>query len=417
MRVDAPALPPSAETLAHGRRCACALLGVDARYREESGDGDGLVVVKLAGSDALTPDAFASYADARAEWRALGAGAAALPEPDRRIYYAQLARSTLAFIDWRERGLPFAAQLEGFLHVSAAPADEAELDALRAAMRGLLDRMGYAGDLSAQCAAWESRNRVAPEAVARTLTDLLAEAWERTERHLVRIPAARADAMAVAAVSGVAFNARCDYLRRTVEVNTDPVLTRPALKHLAAHEGCPGHYLQFKLREDAVARGDAAADVLLSVVNTASSSVFEGIADAGMDVIGWIENDDDRLQDLLNRYRAGIGTAAAWRLHADGWPPARVADWLRSVSLVGGDGWVDNRMRFIAAPSRAVLIWSYWAGAPALARAWAGVGKEARRAFVHYIYGRMHSLETVELWHTRRADPPQAPSNPSRPRQ
>src|SRR5690606_6276741 len=103
MRVDGSAWPPpSTETLALGHRCACALLGVDALYREESDDGDGLVVVKLAGSDALSADGFASYADARAAWRALRAAAAALPEPDRRVYYGQLAASTLAFIDWRE---------------------------------------------------------------------------------------------------------------------------------------------------------------------------------------------------------------------------------------------------------------------------------------------------------------------------
>ena len=55
--------------------------------------------------------------------------------------------------------------------------------------------------------------------------------------------------MKVSAVSGVPFNARCNYLGRTIELNIDPTLTRPGLKHLAVHEGYPGHYLQFKLRE------------------------------------------------------------------------------------------------------------------------------------------------------------------------
>lgn len=64
--------------------------------------------------------------------------------------------------------------------------------------------------------------------------------------------------------------------------------------------------------------GKAAADGLLSVVNTASSSPFEGIADNGLHVIDWIVSDDDRLAELLTRYRSGIGTVAAWRLHAEG---------------------------------------------------------------------------------------------------
>ena len=156
-------------------------------------------------------------------------------------------------------------------------------------------------------------------------------------------------------VSGVPYNARCDYLHRSIELNTDPILTRPGLKHLAVHEGYPGHYVQFKLREKAVREGAAPADGLLSVVNTASSSVFEGIADAGIAMLEWLETDDDQLQALMNRYRAGIGTGAAWRLHALGWPAERVADWLHSRSLAGGEGWVQNRMKFIAAPARAVL--------------------------------------------------------------
>jgi hypothetical protein len=386
---------PDAATLSFGRRTACALLGIDALARAEGGEDDALVVVRLEGSEALERDGYASYDEAEAAWRDLRADAAALPEPDRRRYYDQLCASSLAWIEWRSRGLSFADRLHRFLHVPARPAADDELDALRARMRALLDRLGYPGDLARQCAAWERRHRVAPEDAADTLAALLDEAWERTDAYLVRIPAPRADAMRVATMSGVAYNARCDYLRRTVEVNTDPVLTRPALKHLAVHEGCPGHYLQFKLRETLHAHGAAPADVLLSVINTASSSVFEGIADVGMAAIDWVDDDDDRVQALLNRYRAAIGTVAAWRLHHDGWAEGRVADWLRGASLIGGEGWVDSRMRFIAAPSLAVLIWSYWAGEPAVAAAWARAGAGRADGFVPWLYGRMHSVATV----------------------
>ena len=134
------------------------------------------------------------------------------------------------------------------------------------------------------------------------------------------------------------------------------------------------------------------------MVNTASSSVFEGIADAGLAVIDWIEDDDDRLQALMNRYRAGIGTGAAWRLHALGWSARTSPHWLRERSLVGGDGWVDGRMRFLAAPARAVLIWSYWWGERVVAPAWAQVRPDERADFVRFLYGRMHSVDTVGMF-------------------
>jgi hypothetical protein len=227
----------------------------------------------------------------------------------------------------------------------------------------------------------------------------MSEAWRLTNERVVEIPADESDGMRVEAVRNVPFNARCNYLSRRVELNVEPVLTLPGLRHLAVHEGYPGHYVQFKLRETWAREGHAPADNLLSVVNTASSSVFEGIADTGLAMIGWDDSDDDRIQSRMNRYRSAIGTGAAWRLHALGWDRERATDWLRGRALTGGEGWVQNRMAFIAAPSRAVLIWSYWWGEPTVSEAWhAAVGAGRKDQFVRYLYGRMHSNRTVEMF-------------------
>jgi hypothetical protein len=75
-----------------------------------------------------------------------------------------------------------------------------------------------------------------------------------------------------------------------------------------------------------------------------------------------------------------------------------VADWLRERALVGGDGWVDNRMRFISAPARAVLIWSYWWGEASVAPAWARVRDAERSDFLRFLYGRMHAPDTVGMF-------------------
>ena len=224
------------------------------------------------------------------------------------------------------------------------------------------------------------------------------QAWDLTNERVLEIPADRSDGMAIEAVTGVPFNARCNYSIRKVELNVEPTLTLPSLRHLAVHEGYPGHYLQFKLRETWYRDGTAPADNLLSVVNTASSSVFEGIADTGLAMLGWDASDDDRLQSLMTRYRAGIGTGVAWRLHAMGWDRNDATDWLRSQTLAGGEGWVQNRMAFIAEPSRAVLIWSYWCGEPAVAPVLRAIPDGDRTHFLHYLYGRMHSSRTVGMF-------------------
>jgi hypothetical protein len=126
--------------------------------------------------------------------------------------------------------------------------------------------------------------------------------------------------------------------------------------------------------------------------------VFEGIADTGMNMLRWVESDDDRFTAFMGRYRAGIGTGAAWRLHALGWPVDKTTDWLRSQSLSGGEGWVTNRLKFLAAPSRAVLIWSYWWGEKVVSPAWERTPEAHRADFLHYLYGRMHSNQTVAMF-------------------
>lgn len=382
-------------TLAYGEQLTTALLGVDALYRAESGDDDGLVVLNMSTSHQPAP--YGSYGDASAAFGELARAAALLPEADRQTYYRQVCQSTLNFITWREYGLPLTDQIAGFLHVPAAPASDAELDALRVEMRSLLNTMGYTGDLAAQSAAWEQRNRVSPDAVPGALAMLLDQAWERTAAR-IELPAPKSDGMRVMTVSGVPFNARCNYLDRLVELNIDPVLTRPALKHLAVHECYPGHYVQFKLRESWYRQGIAPADGLLSVVNTASSCTFEGIADNGLRMLEWFDGDDDRFSAIMTRYRAGIGTAAAWRLHALGWPEAQVEEWLRAQSLIGGEGWVANRMGFIAAPQRCALIWSYWHGEAAVAPVWEHISPARRDDFLRFLYGRMHSTQSVAMF-------------------
>ena len=389
----------SALTLDFGREAAGAILGVDALYRRESGDETGLAVLDMSRPGELEPESFDTYPTAAARWQELARASAGLPEADRAAYYAQLARSTLAFIDWRMNGLEFSRRLGEFLHRPAIPVPEATLDVIRGDIHTLLGEMGDDGDLAARASAWEARWAVPPEDVESVTAELMRDAWIRTNERVVEIPADISDGMKVSAVTGVPFNARCNYPSRTVDLNVEPTLTLPSLRHLAVHEGYPGHYVQFKLRETWFRDGLAPADNLLSVVNTASSSVFEGIADTGMAMIGWDESGDDRLQGLMNRYRSAIGTGAAWRLHGLGWTREAATDWLRDQAVTGGEGWVRNRMAFIEAPSRAVLIWSYWYGEPTVREAWDASVEEGRKDdFVRYLYGRMHSNRTVEMF-------------------
>jgi hypothetical protein len=395
----------SDQTIAFGESFTGALLGLDALYAAEqqkpetSGESDIERLVVLNLSTTHQPQPYASYDEAIAQFSALALEAQALPEPDRRVYYREAAGSAIAFAEWRLHGLPFSAQIRRFLHVPPEPASEQALDTLRRELRSLLNELGYSGDLEAQCAAWESRHRVPRDEIVATLESLLDEAWDRTAE-LIDIPAEKADYMRVTPISGVPFNAQCDFASRQIRLNIDPILTVPSLRHLAVHEGCPGHYLQFKRRQASYLAGESPADGLLSVVNTASSSPFEGIADYGLTVIDWDRDLDGKLASVLARHRSGIATRAAWRLHEQQWDPTQVRDELRRDALVGGEGWVDNRMRFISRPDRSALIWSYWQGEPNVAAPWqTAVSAGADwAAWISFVYDRMHSINSLAMF-------------------
>ncbi|MDX2004664.1 MAG: hypothetical protein SFU83_05240 [Meiothermus sp.] len=374
------------------RRYALALarayLGLDQLHRAANPEDPwGLVVLEL---ERLEPEPFPDFAAAKVRFNELRGQARSLLEPDRRTYYLALCGSALAVIEWNTQGLGLEAQIEGFLAAPPRPASEAELEEIRGKLHGLLGGMGYAGDLAQRATAWEARHRVEPEQIEQTMLMLTDEARGRSEA--VFWPIECPDPQ-IKIVSGAAFNARCDYARLTVEVNRDPVLTRQSLKHLVIHEIFPGHCLQFETRRRAYLEGWGYADGLLSLVKSAGSPLFEGVADSGGHLLDW-EDADDKVQALLTNYRAGLGTVAAWGLHKLGWSRDQAADYLHRNSLSGGAGWVDNRLGYIAPKGRGAHVWSYWLGERRLRSL---VAPRPPRALAQKLYGRMHSLESVAL--------------------
>lgn len=389
----------SDRTLLYGEKLCSLTLGIDRLYRSKLVDADkhdGLAVIDMSGGK-FAPDGISDYQQAREALAALAREAFALPEPDRRLYYTQACISLDSFCAQNQGQLPdLSTQIGMFLHVNPAPISQSQIDALLAKIHAMLTDMGYSGDVFQQCAKWEEKNKVPTDEVQGVMTELMAEARERTGNIL---PLPENDYYRCETVRGEPFNARSDYDNRMVVINIDPVLTRPALKHLVCHECYPGHFMQFSLRRIYWEQGRAAADGLLSVVNHSSSSTFEGIADAGIEFIDWIENDDDRVNAVLGELRAALGTATSYQMHTLKLPNEQVEDWLRGYTLVGGEGWIKNRMKFVGSLSRSALIWSYWRGDQGVFDIWRRVQPEERDRFFDYIYTRLHTIQSMSLFH------------------
>jgi hypothetical protein len=380
------------DTVRYSERLTHAYRGLDALHRAANpSDPWGIVVLDMGESRPTTT--FSDWASADRAFERLAAEAADLAEADRSQYYRDLCRSARTVIAWNLGGVPLAEQVSGFLATEPRPASEAELDAARSDLAAELAQAGYGGSLSEAASAWEADVRVAPEDLVATMTALMGEASERAaavfDLPMPPLPE-------VTLVRGAAFNARCDYANGVVELNADPVITLGDLRHLVVHEVIPGHCLQFATRAQAYREGWGGADGLLSLVKSAGSPLFEGVADAGNELIGWTEP-TDRVTALVGRVRSGIGTVAAWGLHYDGWTVDQARTYLREHALTGGAGWVENRLGYIAPRGRGAHVWSYWLGERHLRPIYRQRTGATDGTFLRQIYGRMHSLASLDV--------------------
>lgn len=386
-------VPLSDKTIALSVKVARATVGIDALYGAERADEDGLVVLNMAN---VQPEPFGSYDEALAYLADLAQEAMGLPEADRRLYYTQACTSLASFCRWRKHQLEaMSDQIALFLHADPAPASKKALDSMNDRLYALLGDRGYTGDLKQRISAWEQKNLVPPDEVQGTMTEMMAQAREKTGQFL---PLPENDYYHCRTVENGPFNASSHYEERCVVININPILTTQKLRHLVCHEVYPGHFMQFTLRRQAWEQGVGGLDGTLSVCNHSSSCTFEGIADCGLKFLGWDDTPDDKICGLISEIQGALATAASYRLHTLKWEPAAVQDFLRENAPGGGEGWVSNRMAFISDPARAALIWSYMRGDEGTFPVWERAGQYDRTRFYEYIYGRLHTVQSLQLF-------------------
>ena len=85
-------------------------------------------------------------------------------------------------------------------------------------------------------------------------------------------------------------------------------------------------------------------------------------------------------------------------MHVLKWTEEQVEKWLADHALIGGEGWVKGRLRFIRDTSRSALIWSYWRGDQGVFDVWHNVSEEDRNRFFEYIYGRLHTVQSMQMF-------------------
>ncbi|WP_417583210.1 hypothetical protein [Pelagibacterium sp.] len=375
--------------------------GIDSLYRpQQQGDGfldaEGLIPVAVA---EVQPRAFSNYTDARDALDRLSQSLDADAESEhRRDYIEEMIDSLLALLDGFEgKPISFAERLKRQIRVDTTLIGQDILGGYRTTIRAGLDELGYRdGDLAQDIARWEVANTVPRDAVIIVLEDLLRQSRRRVAETMYDFSSDWIDPVGVI---DKPFSAYCDYPGRKVLLNLDFPYTHYSLKHLATHEAFPGHLVHLGLRELYVAEGKMPLDGAQVVTSSASSALFEGIADNGMAFLDWLDTPGDQIAVALQRLRSALRCNAAWMMHEqnkqlDEIVPVIAAQGYQSEETVKG------RLAFLHHDLRAPFVYAYWCGDVAVEKVWKEVPRSERSRFWQHLYGTMHTPSTLARYWT-----------------
>lgn len=382
-----------------GHELAALTAGLDALYRSTPRsdgflDREGLIPVAVA---EVTPRPLRDYHQAREALISLQGRLSEAESELRRAYLGEMIDSLLALVTtFEEKPISYADRVRRQIRVDTQVVDDAVLDGYRAPIREKLDEIGYSGnELAVDVRRWEADVRVPPEKVLDVLCELSEEARRRTSAMMYEMDAEWLDPVGIREVP---FSAYCDYPGRKLLLNLDFPYTPQWLKHLACHEAFPGHLVHLALRQRYVEEGTMPLDGAQVITSSASSALFEGIADNGIYFLDWVNGPEDELGEALQRLRAALRCNAAWMLHAEGRAAEEIAP------IIAEAGYQDlstatSRIAFLRHGLRAPFVYAYWCGDVAVHGVWKTVEPEQRREFWDYLYGNMHTPTTLrDFW-------------------
>ena len=370
-------------------------LGMDALERrlQQGGkalDTEGLIPI-YTGEDLVEPNRYADWTEAQRDLAAITAKIGECPLDTRKSFLEALVRSLRAAIKvFRGEPTSFAYRLEHLVGVPAGPADEKVIEELREEIdRALARRNIIRGSLAERVQSWQGSKFIPVEKLESEYRMLQEEAVRRTAQRVFDVGDFR---MELVLTSGTHAAGRCNFLGKTMEINTDIGCTRAALKHLVTHENFPGHATQLLYTADAYRKGNASADVLLCTLNGIPGVIQEGIGDQATEIIDWVEDDDDVIQIALRRLRIAVATTASWKLMQLGEDEQSVVRYIKETGFAINP-YVDGRITQAKHIYRGPFNASYYHGNQAVREVRLHTPKERFGDFITYLYGRMHSLE------------------------
>ena len=379
------------------KRYVDASLSMDKIYKEQSGDKDkdlareGLVPVVLSPHKW---DFLGSWEECKKQLLSVYEGYKTIDNDIRKNYMFEQISSVITLGEWvfeQKRG-SYRKLVSDLMFIDPNPATEWQLERDRQKLYNLLGDQKYRGNLEERLNAWKDDNRIPKEKLEQTLDELSEQCLERT---IALGFEGLADVKVKAViVYDAPYSGYCDFLGRSIYVNGDLDYFYPTAKRLMSHETHPGHVTHMQIRKLQVEAGLAPVDALLVFTNTASSPIFEGLADNGLSFMGWNKTADDEIAETLQTMVSKINNTCSHMLHELGCSTDEAMNFWMKKAFINEAG-VKSKLRMVTHPLRMPFSYSYWRGNEAVATVYSQLERHETGDFLRYAYNNMHSANTV----------------------
>ena len=290
--------------------------------------------------------------------------------------------------------ISYSKRVQAYLQVSGEPLAEIIIDKLRQELFAELVLAGYPDDLQVAYQKWSLDQTIKDAELLETGRALLAESRIRTNERVMQDPSKHR--IELNFPKTYPYNGYSDYSKDfsgRVYLNGDVSYRLSSLKHLICHEALPGHQLFSALREFRFQQGLLPVEGTVYLANTPITPIVEGTCEIGQRMLGMDDTQNDKIEDLYNRYSSAVSTNIAVACNTDSMDQATAADRLMELIFIDKEHAIRHHA-FMTNPLWQTSFMHYWHGREMMRQNFARM-KDHLPELYQMVYTEPHTVRTL----------------------
>lgn len=375
-------------------------LGLDMFYRkQQSGkqnnflEKEGLVPVDLT---SVKECEIRSYNEAIYFYQELYSKVNNIKNELRREYLAKQIQGMIAYIQYlQSENSSYRQTVRNLLFIDPNPVPTIKIDRIQDLLNTQLTAAGFTGTLKEKYSNYFKARLVKKDEVEDTLVELLDNAKKDVES--LMFPEIAELKVSPKLIYDAPFSGYADYKSREMLLNGDYSYTYESLKHLVTHEVFPGHFTHLFKREERMKAGIIPLDAGLVITNSASSPIFEGIADCGLTFLNWNSTIFDEISNTIQLLKMCVTLNAGYLLNELKLSDVAISNYLREQAF-GEEKWIESRLSFLKDTLRGPFIYAYHRGFESLLPIVKSVPEKEKKIFYETLYGNMITPDELKIY-------------------